>query len=152
MMMLPLKVIRNYSFDKTLKSESKNHFLSVDFTLKKGMNKNYPYTGIGINLNNNKTSLSNKIIKGIIYDYKGHNHYLIIKQSNVKDYANYQSFLNTSKDWKRDTVLFNQLSQPSWGQKVKFDFSKNTGIDWFFTGSDREIGSLQIDNIRYLLQ
>lgn len=143
--------LRNYSFYESLKNEKNNHYLTVQFKLKKAANPNYPFTGIGVNLKPN-THLAPEKIKGIIYDYKGYNHYLIVKQSDVKDYANYQSFLSESTTWKRDTILFTQLIQPSWGKKVEFDFSKAIGIDWFFTGSDQESGSLKIDNIRYLIQ
>jgi hypothetical protein len=143
--------LRYYNFHQSLNKEAQNHYLSIEFTLKKSHNENYPYTGFGVNLEKSKIPFSEKNITGIIYDYKGYSHYLVIKQDNVLDFANYQSFLSASNVWKRDTVLFAQMNQPNWGKKTPFDFSKTTGIDWFFTGSDQENGSLQIDNIRYLV-
>jgi len=69
--------------------------------------------------------------------------------SSVKDYQNYSIALpNTKGAWVRDTILFNDLSQPSWAKQVPFELDSLTGFA--FSGHGAGQISLSLDNI-YLI-
>lgn len=129
---------------KSLKGETH----CFEYSLNKLDYPYYPYTGWGQNFDENLKDTVSKF-KWISYSYKGVIHSVQPRLSSVLDYAHYRIFLPEAPVWTKALISLDELTQPSFAKKVAWNPELLYATDWLIQGSDGEIGSLCIGNIKF---
>ncbi|MDC3250031.1 hypothetical protein OAU52_00220 [bacterium] len=119
-----------------------------EYHLEKHNYPHYPYTGWGQNFDEKWEEIISKF-EWMSYSYKGVVHSVQPRLNSVKDYAHYRTFLPETSNWTKAFINLNELTQPSFAKKVEWKPSLLYAVDWLIQGSDGEMGSLCIGNIKF---
>jgi hypothetical protein len=131
-----------------IKTQTQNNGVHChNYDLKKSNYEYYPYVGWGQNLNEN-LSRHKEGIRWISYSYKGVTHSFQPRINSIKDYGHFRTFLPETSQWTQALIKIDELTQPSFAQKVKWNPALLYAIDWIVQGSDGEIGEICIGNIK----
>lgn len=142
----------DYQTLDSLKPDSTRSSMRFDFELHKEGFKWDPFVGYSLNFMAQNVTQDLQAMEGIQFWTRGSGFTFIAKLNGVLDYAHYQVKVPAHKEWTLVQIPFKLLQQPSWGQSITWDPQQLTNFDWMIMGADQTQGTLELDQISWLLE
>lgn len=119
-------------------------------TLDKGDLNSSPSIGIGVDIQEDGSSIDCSVASGLAFYHKGDSVKVSVKTANITDYNYYSYMVPAHDDWELVSISWGDMVQGGGGLTADFDLSVVTGFQWIFEGETGKECNIWIDDVTLL--